>query len=157
MKIILTGLLVIILSASCDHALVYHTNITFDQQKWNKNSIAGFDVEISDTVHPHNILIILRHTSAYPFMNIIFFTTIKGPAGNHITDTANFFIADTHGKWLGKGLGDIHTNQLLLKRNVLFPKSGIYRFEIQQAMRIDDLPGVADAGLRIEKTVYSKN
>jgi gliding motility-associated lipoprotein GldH len=51
---------------------------------------------------------------------------------------------------LGDGLGDIWDNRILLKDQVKFPQAGEYRFELYQAMRINPLPGIMDAGIRIE-------
>ena len=63
-----------------------------------------------------------------------------------------------NGKWLGDGLGDIWDIQCQFKA-IRFNKDGLYRFEIEQAMRygelakIDNLPGVMEIGLRIEKQI----
>ena len=38
-----------------------------------------------------------------------------------------------------------------VKKNVRFPRSGEYRFEFEQGMRIDPLPLVMDFGFEIEK------
>ena len=51
----------------------------------------------------------------------------------------------------GKWNGDIYDNQIPFKRNVKFPAAGKYMFEIQQGMRIDNIPLIMDVGLRIEK------
>ena len=60
-------------------------------------------------------------------------------------------LASPDGNWLGDGLGDIYDNRILFHRNVRFPQRGEYRFEIYQAMRLNPLPGIMDAGIRIEK------
>ena len=41
--------------------------------------------------------------------------------------------------------------RVLFKKGVTFRQPGEYRFELIQAMRIDPLPGIMDAGIRIEK------
>jgi len=61
-------------------------------------------------------------------------------------------LADANGKWLGNGLGDIWDNKILFKQNVKFPKRGLYQFTLNQAMRLDSLPMIMDAGLSIEKS-----
>ena len=67
-------------------------------------------------------------------------------------DTLECILADEKGKWLGTGIGDIYDNQIPFKKNVLFPKKGKYKFEIEQGMRTDIVPLIMDIGLRIEKT-----
>jgi gliding motility-associated lipoprotein GldH len=34
---------------------------------------------------------------------------------------------------------------------MVFPHKGIYRFELEQAMRVKELKGIRDVGIRIEK------
>ena len=79
------------------------------------------------------------------------FITIVAPDRSHQTDTLECILADKRGKWLGQGFGSVWTNTVSYKRNVIFPQSGTYTFYIEQAMRVEDLPHVLDAGLRIEK------
>ena len=41
--------------------------------------------------------------------------------------------------------------QIVLNKNLLFPFTGTYHFEIEQAMREPVLKGISDIGLFIEK------
>jgi gliding motility-associated lipoprotein GldH len=66
-------------------------------------------------------------------------------------DTLECLLADEQGSWLGKGAGNVWDNQILLKKNVRFPRKGVYSFLITQGMRKDPLVDVADVGLRIER------
>ena len=60
-------------------------------------------------------------------------------------------LADERGQWLGDGMGDIWDNRILFKKDFKFPQTGKYRFELEQAMRINPLPGIMDVGMRIER------
>jgi gliding motility-associated lipoprotein GldH len=80
----------------------------------------------------------------YLFVNTVF------PGGQIQRDTLECILAAPNGRWLGDGLGDIWDNRILLKDQVKFPQAGEYRFELYQAMRINPLPGIMDAGIRIE-------
>ena len=53
-------------------------------------------------------------------------------------------------------MGDIWDNRQLFKRDFRFPESGKYNFQLEQAMRIDPLPQIMDAGIRIERTSEGK-
>ena len=66
-------------------------------------------------------------------------------------DTVEITLAAPDGKWLGEGLGDIYDNRYLFRKAFKFPKTGEYRIELIQAMRVNPLPGIMDAGIRIEK------
>jgi len=66
-------------------------------------------------------------------------------------DTLECPLADQNGKWMGNGLGDIWDNKFLFKSNMTFQRKGTYKFIFTQAMRVDSLPLIMDAGLSIEK------
>ncbi len=79
------------------------------------------------------------------------FIKSSAPNGQTSIDTLECILADKTGKWAGDGLGDIWDIQIPWRMNVRFPVSGKYTVEYEQAMRVDDLPGIMDMGLRIEK------
>ena len=113
--------------------------------------VAKFGVNINDTISSHNIYINIRNTTDYPNSNIYIFAKTIAPTGVYQIDTVEFFVADEYGKWFGKGFGFLRDNQFLYKHNIRFPVKGLYQFELQQAMRTDQLVGVANVGLRVEK------
>ena len=151
MAIAAAGLL-LVLMASCNSALVYEENVRIPGNEWNRHNIPVFEVEISDTVGPHNILINLRNTGEYPRSNIFLFISATSPSGAFNRDTLELTLAEPSGKWKGRGFGSVWQNRFPYRMNVRFPERGRYVFEVEQAMRIDDLPGIVDVGLRIERS-----
>jgi gliding motility-associated lipoprotein GldH len=111
-----------------------------------------FRVPVSDTLKSNDIFFVLRTGSDYPFRNLFLFVTATSPDGKIMADTLQYYLADDKGKWYGKGFGDIHELKLPYRSNVYFPLKGDYTFRIQHGMRKEDLPGVYDIGIRIEKT-----
>ena len=85
----------------------------------------------------------------------IFFTT-EFPNGYVATDTLGCILSDPFGKWKGKGNGRIKDNRFLFKPKVCFHQKGIYRFTVQQAMRDDNLKGIANFGITVEFFPKSK-
>ena len=136
---------------SCNQNRVYEKNTEITDGIWNVKNKISFDVPITDTLSINNIYINIRHTGLYLYRNLFLFINTTAPSGASIRDTFEITLADEKGKWLGSGLGDIWDNQILYKRHVQFPYSGTYNFEIEQAMRRENLPFVMDVGLRIEK------
>jgi gliding motility-associated lipoprotein GldH len=118
---------------------------------WQLDNIPDFSIPVDDTLSSNNISFSIRTGSSYPFRNIYLFVTTFSPDGEKITDTLNFYLADEKGNWYGKGFGDIHELKLPYKSNVYFPLKGIYRIKVQHGMRTEDLKGVYDLGVRIEK------
>lgn len=136
---------------SCDPKRVYEKNVKISDAIWNKDEKPEFEINIGDTVFPHNFYVNIRNAEGYPYSNIYIFITTIFPNQKFSRDTLECILADERGAWLGNGLGDIYDNQILFKRGVRFPASGKYKFTMEQAMRTDALPMIMDVGLRIEK------
>jgi gliding motility-associated lipoprotein GldH len=146
------GLLSCILLLSCNNNVVYTDSVPITGKKWDLMNILSFKVPVDDTLKSNNVIFTIRTGSSYPFRNIYLFVQTKSPDGKFITDTLQYYLADEKGKWYGKGFGDIHELNLPYKSNVFFPIKGIYQFNVRHGMRIEDLNGIYDFGLRIEKT-----
>jgi gliding motility-associated lipoprotein GldH len=141
----------LLLLLSCNSSVVYTNSQAMHKETWTLTDIPTFKVPITDTVNSNNVLFTIRSGSSFPFRNIFLFVTTTSPDGKQITDTLQYELADEKGKWYGKGFGDIHELNLPYKSNVFFPVKGIYEFKIQHGMRIENLKGVYDIGVKIEK------
>ena len=118
---------------------------------WKLMNILYFRITVNDTINSNNIFFTIRTGSSYPFRNIYLFVTAVSPDGKSICDTLQYNLADEKGNWYGKGFGDVHELNLPFKSNVYFPLKGVYQFKIQHGKRIEDIKGVYDIGLRVEK------
>lgn len=141
---------------SCDRNVVFEDNVKLPENRWEQKNAIQFTVDIQDTISPHNLYINLRNAGGYQFSNIFLFFTTTSPSGKMERDTLELTLADASGKWLGDGAGDIWDNRQLFKRGFHFPESGKYIFQLEQAMRIDPLPQIMDAGIRIERATEGK-
>ena len=150
-KILLIIISVLILFCSCSRNTMYTDNISFPSEVWTLDNVAEFNSEIIDTASISNIYFTIRTGTSYPFRNIWLFINTTSPEGRSLTDTLQYFLADEKGSWYGKGFGDIHELSLPFKTGIYFPEKGIYSFRIRHGMRIENLKGVYDFGLRIEK------
>jgi len=95
-------------------------------------------------------LVNFRHTTDYPKSNLFVFITTTAPTGASRRDTLEIIIAEDNGKWKGNGFGDIKLVSKEYRKAVRFAVPGKYTFEIEQGMRIPEIP-VTDVGLRIEE------
>jgi gliding motility-associated lipoprotein GldH len=141
----------LLLLSSCNSKVVFSDSKVMNDKTWNLKDIPSFKVLVNDTVNSNNVIFTIRTSSSYPYRNIYLFVTTTSPDGRSIGDTLQYNLADEKGNWLGKGFGDIHELNLTYKTNVYFPVRGIYQFNIQHGMRAEDLKGVYDIGLRVEK------
>lgn len=137
----------------CDSNRVFEEYTAIPDQIWSASNIVKYEVDIQDTISPHNFYVNVRNTGAYKFSNLYVFLSIEFPDGKTSVDTVECPLADKTGKWLGSGTGQMKDNQFLVKYNMRFPLSGTYKFGIEQAMREEDLKEISDVGLRLEKTI----
>jgi gliding motility-associated lipoprotein GldH len=148
-RYLIPAIVVILSFTSCDSDRYFEEYKEIPKGTWNKDEPLTFEVEIKDTLTAFDFYINLRHSTEYPYSNIFLFLHTKFPYNKFAKDTVELTLADPAGAWLGTGAGNLRDNNILLKRNVRFPFTGIYKFELYQAMRVDDLPFVTDAGIRI--------
>ncbi len=151
MKKFLIGICSCLVVIACDRQMVFEQFETIKNQTWNSNDILHFNVNITDTASAHNVYISVRNTGQYEFSNLYMFVTAKAPSGSLSRDTIEAVLANDHGKWLGKGSAAVYTLYQPYRTNIRFPVKGIYRFDIEQAMWINDLKHISHIGLRIEK------
>ncbi|QKG78869.1 gliding motility lipoprotein GldH [Tenuifilum thalassicum] len=135
---------------SCSDNYVYNGYITLPNESWHVDSIAQFNVPVSDTLTYYNLFINIRNTTDYPYQNLYLFIDVKAPNGSAIRDTFECFLSDEHGNWYGKGSGSLRDNRFLYRKNVRFGTSGEYKVYLQQAMRVDELKGISEVGFRVE-------
>jgi len=141
----------LIFLTSCDKNRVYEKNVRIPDAAWDHNNKLEFETEITDLTLSYNYFINIRNTTDYSNSNIYFFINTTFPSGEVANDTLECFLAEVSGKWLGKGLGKIKESHILFKSKFRFPQQGIYKFEVEHAMRVDTLFGITDFGIRIEK------
>jgi len=59
------------------------------------------------------------------------------------------------GRWYGKGQGFIFADrveaEVLYQLNRRFPRKGRYTFQLEQAMRTEQLEGVIDVGISVKR------
>jgi gliding motility-associated lipoprotein GldH len=141
----------LLLLSSCDNQIIYTDSVSIPGNQWTLELNPQFSADINDTINNCDIQFIIRNSSSYPFRNIYLFVTTTSPKGVSITDTLEYMLADEKGNWYGKGIGDIHELTVQYKSNIYFPNKGTYLFRVQHGMRVEDLNGIYDFGIRILK------
>ena len=141
----------VILLVSCLRSSIYHENLSLNDGKWNSGDSLVFKALVMDTIQPHSIFLSLRNKGSYSFSNFYAFISTHAPSGAVRTDTVEFVLADRHGKWMGKGFGDLWQTTRPFKMGIRFPHTGIYMFTVKQGMRVESLEGIMDFGIRIDR------
>jgi gliding motility-associated lipoprotein GldH len=156
-RLLILGI-ILLLGISCTDQLAYFNYQSTDNGNWAKDHVMEFSFSDLDSTQAYNMYITLRNDEQYPYSNLFLIAEMTGPDGTSERDTLEFEMADTSGKWMGTGYGSVKENKLWYRENIVFPDSGVYTVTVSHAMRkngsvegIEQLPGVLDVGLQIEK------
>ena len=150
-KIIAGILFAFLFLAACTNNNVYFQYHPVNPKGWSADSLYTFDVEITDTISAYNVYVNVRNTPDYKNQNLWLFILEESPEGVVINDTIEFYLADVRGKWLGSGVGSIKEMPVLYHQGIKFERSGIYTYKIGHGMRDNNLVGINDLGIRVEK------
>ena len=148
---LLIPLFAVILLTACDTKRYFEENKPIVKGIWKSDEKAHFDVQINDTLSRYDFFVNVRNSIDYQYSNLYLFIHTANTVGKKAQDTIELQLADYTGKWRGSGSGSIKFNRFLIQKGVKFRHKGRYTFEIEQAMRVKELKGIVDVGLRIEK------
>ena len=136
---------------SCTKSAYYEKYQTINVQ-WDKDSVYFFAYEIEDPSASYNLSLEIRNNNLYPYQNLWLFCTEEQPEGLVLSDTIECMLADDFGKWVGSGISIYHLS-IPIRTNYTFPRTGKYILNIRQGMRDDQLRGIEQIGVRIEKNL----
>ena len=143
-------LLLFVLLTACTQREIFSEFNSFHNAEWDRLQAIRFEAPVYDISVPYQVSIELRHNDQYPFRNIWLFVEYQAPSGKMWTDTLGTDLADSYGKWYGKGIS-LYSCSFNYQENVQYPDTGIYVYTIRHGMRADVLKGISDVGLRISK------
>lgn len=144
--------LYICFAVACTQNTVYHSYRSLPEEGWRKSDTLSFQIPITDSI-PVTLRLFaeIRNRTNYPYhelylhisQNLQDSTTWKN-------DTILIQLADSTGRWTGKGWGSIYQSEIFFKSiRPLHP--GNYQLRIISEMQDELLPGINDVGIRIEK------
>lgn len=152
MKLSILALIGVIIMTGCMPSPSYQKDYSIPGNIWTYNFQPEFKFDISDTNVSYNMEFIIRHTNAYPFSNIWLNVYYKQPGDTSFTRTrVEVPLAAPSGKWLGRGMGEIFEQRMLLDQLHL-NRAGKYEMRLEQNMRVNELPEILQVGLRLDKT-----
>lgn len=140
--------LLLAVAAACQPSAVFEKYQEIPQEIWNRYYPLEFTANIPDSAQ-YNIYICLRHTTDYEMANLWCFVSTRSKH-SAFRDTVNLKIAEPDGRWLGKG-GTVKTLEQPLPHNPVYLPAGDMVIRLEQGMRFENMNGVKNLGIRIEK------
>lgn len=139
---------------SCRHDVLYDQYQIIENTVWSKDKEYYFSFMVDDIDVPYNLTLEVRNNNLYPFQNLWLFLGEERPIGPLHRDTIECVLADEFGKWYGNGIS-LFQLSIPLRQNYYFPHKGQYTFSFRQGMRNDELKGIQELGLRVERALSS--
>ena len=143
------AVLCMLLFSTCSQRVFYEKNINITNEIWNKDTALTYKFEITDSLQYYDIFIDVRNSVDFETQNFYIFLTTIFPSGYIGKDTLGGVLCDNYGVWKGKGSGRLKDNRFLFKSKVRFAQKGFYTLKVYQAMRDDNLKGIANFGITL--------
>lgn len=141
--------LFIILTASCRSGVVFEDYQELPGEVWDYTHVLEFDTHIPDSGQ-YLVTLHIRHTGNFEMTNLWCIISTRSHAIRQLHDTVNIKIATPSGNWFGEG-GQLKTVSQTINKNPVTLPQGQVRFRIEQGMKPENLRGVKNVGIRIEK------
>lgn len=150
LKLFLWFLALVALS-SCTQNDLYEKLNNISGGAWARADVQRYELDISDSTRPYHIFVVIRHQHNYAYRNLWVNLGMQSPGDSAMTTQPFELQLAAADKWLGTGMADVYERRILLfPRPVQFPRTGKIIFTLQQNMRVDPLPGILQAGIRVE-------
>lgn len=123
---------------------------------WDKKAVQTFEFHVGNaTSESVNLGFVFRNNKDYAYSNLYLFTKFIDPKGHEMLDTVQYYIANPDGSWIGKGMS---TKEMLLvyRENLPIKDTGIYKLQVWHGMRTEQLKGIEDISLIVDKTSENK-
>jgi gliding motility-associated lipoprotein GldH len=152
MKKFLIGAACILLLASCNPNKVFERYENIDNNKWAKDKIVTFEVEINDISVPYDVELALRHSSYYVWADILVNLTTVYPDGEERMKDYDLFLRNKDGSFKAEGAGDLWDITFPLMEKASFNVKGKYIFKIQNIMPRLETDDIMQVGLIVKKS-----
>lgn len=139
-----------LLLVSCRQPAIYSEFRDMPLSGWHEDSVLHYALSVSDTIDTYDILLTVRHTAQYPYQNLWMFVSEWQDSVCLTTDTIECYLADDRGRWLGAGIST-YEMPLLYVSDHRFPHEGDYTFTLRHGMRMENLRGIRNIGLKIQE------
>jgi gliding motility-associated lipoprotein GldH len=144
----LAGLLLVL--SGCRQTALYERLANIPGARWDQGFVPTYSFQIADTTSYYRIYVVIRHTNRYAYRNIWLNAGMQHPADTMRVQQFELALASGE-KWLGVGMDDVYERRIQLFPNpVKFARSGTLVMSLQHTMRINPLPEVLQAGIRVE-------
>jgi gliding motility-associated lipoprotein GldH len=119
--------------------------------QWQRSNVVKFEVDIQDIEAAYRITIGFRYTTHIHQNAIPVIVGMVSPAGKTTSENYIIQLKDAKGEHLGEAMHDLADREQEVKKGFKFTEKGKHYFTITQASDAEDLGGIMEVGLVLEK------
>lgn len=149
--------LILYLFVACNSNNTYKHYESLENYEWKRDNAIEFDVTIDDTTNNYDVYLAIRHTSYYPYANLLVNITSYDPDKNMRSLDFEFFLRDNNGNFKADGAGDIWDIDFLTYEDISYPKPGTYKYIVSNYMPYVSTPDIMEVGLIVKKTAFEED
>lgn len=143
-------LLSTILIWSCNEP-VYKSYQELPGNRWNKNDVRIFTMEVTDDVTPYQLNLEVQHANSILVPSIKMAVQISSLSGQSETHEFEVMLKDANGDFKGDGAGDIWDYCCTPLSEKKTWQKGTYKIGLTHLMDYEYIPGVMGIGIRLDK------
>lgn len=116
---------------------------------WVYGDSVTFMTDRLDSIGQGTISVALRHNDDFLYQNLWIEVSYDDAEGSRQRDSVNIVMADSYGRWIGKGIGSEYQCEVELPRKAFIADST--RISVRHIMRVDTLRGIDYIGLTVNE------
>lgn len=138
---------------SCNQNKILDKFIELEKMTWNSDSVLVFTIFSDESNENMDFMLRIRYDLNYNYQNLYYSYTLLDSLDTLIHNQLREIILfdEKNGKPIGKGISTVFTLEERVINNIKFKKNNLYKFQIQQMMREDNLQGINSIGLMVKK------
>lgn len=138
---------------SCNQNKILDKFIELEKMTWNSDSVLVFTIFSDESNENMDFMLRVRYDLNYNYQNLYYSYALLDSLDTLIHNQLREIILfdEKNGKPIGKGISTVFTLEERVINNIKFKKNNLYKFQIQQMMREDNLQGINSIGLMVKK------
>ena len=137
---------------SCGPKYALKQSYTIENNAWTYADSLRFEFNIADTTTLYDLLLDIKHTTAFSSQNLYTRISTQFPSGTRLSKPLSLELANAAGEWQGNCNAKSCTLEIPIQQGAYFNQAGSYAITIEQFMRDSVVNGVQSITLKVIET-----
>lgn len=134
---------------SCGEQPLIDESRAIDGRRWFREQEPIFTVKVDSPTTAYDLFLNIRNSVNFQFSDLFLEVEQRNPDSSKVNYVVKIKMTNGEGLWIGKGSGNLYSQQVRFLSDYHFPDSGMYTFKVKQNMRANPVEGIHDVGIRV--------